>query len=93
MADIFPFSRGRCVQTESIGPVTKSVTKATRRRLLVHPIAPGALYARTACSLNNTWTGVRMIDNEVEYRPRKFRFKSTSFCAWGSKPDIPEFKA
>jgi len=37
-------------------------------------------------------TGVRMIDNEVDYRPRKFPFKSTSFCAWGSKPDIPEFK-
>jgi 2,3-dihydroxy-p-cumate/2,3-dihydroxybenzoate 3,4-dioxygenase len=37
-------------------------------------------------------TGVRMIDDEVKYRPRKFPFKSTSFCAWGSKPDIPEFK-
>lgn len=36
-------------------------------------------------------TGVRMIDDEVKYRPRKFPFKSTSFCAWGSKPDIPEF--
>ncbi|HWS67498.1 MAG TPA: VOC family protein [Steroidobacteraceae bacterium] len=37
-------------------------------------------------------TGVRMIDDELTYRPRKFPFKSTSFCAWGSKPDIPEFK-
>jgi 2,3-dihydroxy-p-cumate/2,3-dihydroxybenzoate 3,4-dioxygenase len=37
-------------------------------------------------------TGVRMIDDEVTYQPRKFPFKSTSFCAWGSKPDIPEFK-
>jgi 2,3-dihydroxy-p-cumate/2,3-dihydroxybenzoate 3,4-dioxygenase len=37
-------------------------------------------------------TGVRMIDDEVKYQPRKFPFKSTSFCAWGSKPDIPEFK-
>lgn len=37
-------------------------------------------------------TGVRMIDDEAAYRPRKFPFKSTSFCAWGSKPDIPEFK-
>jgi 2,3-dihydroxy-p-cumate/2,3-dihydroxybenzoate 3,4-dioxygenase len=37
-------------------------------------------------------TGVRMIDDEMTYQPRKFPFKSTSFCAWGSKPDIPEFK-
>jgi 2,3-dihydroxy-p-cumate/2,3-dihydroxybenzoate 3,4-dioxygenase len=37
-------------------------------------------------------TGVRMIEDEAGYRPRKFPFKSTSFCAWGSKPDIPEFK-
>jgi 2,3-dihydroxy-p-cumate/2,3-dihydroxybenzoate 3,4-dioxygenase len=37
-------------------------------------------------------TGVRMIDDEKTYQPRKFPFKSTSFCDWGSKPDIPEFK-
>jgi 2,3-dihydroxy-p-cumate/2,3-dihydroxybenzoate 3,4-dioxygenase len=37
-------------------------------------------------------TGVRMIDDEENHQPRKFPFKSTSFCAWGSKPDIPEFK-
>jgi 2,3-dihydroxy-p-cumate/2,3-dihydroxybenzoate 3,4-dioxygenase len=37
-------------------------------------------------------TGVRMIEDEVGYRPRKFPFKSTSFCAWGATPDIPEFK-
>jgi 2,3-dihydroxy-p-cumate/2,3-dihydroxybenzoate 3,4-dioxygenase len=37
-------------------------------------------------------TGVRMIDDEENHQPRKFPFKPTSFCAWGSKPDIPEFK-
>ena len=37
-------------------------------------------------------TGVRMIDDEDNHQPRKFPFKPTSFCAWGSKPDIPEFK-
>jgi 2,3-dihydroxy-p-cumate/2,3-dihydroxybenzoate 3,4-dioxygenase len=37
-------------------------------------------------------TGVRSITDEAHYQPRKFPFKSTSFCAWGSKPDIPEFK-
>jgi 2,3-dihydroxy-p-cumate/2,3-dihydroxybenzoate 3,4-dioxygenase len=38
-------------------------------------------------------TGVRSITDETHYQPRKFPFKSTSFCAWGSKPDIPEFKS
>ena len=37
-------------------------------------------------------TGVRSIDDDAHYQPRKFPFKSTSFCSWGSKPDIPEFK-
>jgi 2,3-dihydroxy-p-cumate/2,3-dihydroxybenzoate 3,4-dioxygenase len=37
-------------------------------------------------------TGVRLIDDEENHQPRKFPFKPTSFCAWGSKPDIPEFK-
>lgn len=37
-------------------------------------------------------TGVRMIEDEASYRPRKFPFKSTSFCEWGATPDIPEFK-
>jgi 2,3-dihydroxy-p-cumate/2,3-dihydroxybenzoate 3,4-dioxygenase len=37
-------------------------------------------------------TGVRSINDDAHYQPRKFPFKSTSFCSWGSKPDIPEFK-
>lgn len=39
-------------------------------------------------------TGVRLITPEQErtYQPRQFPFASTSFCMWGSKPDIPEFK-
>jgi 2,3-dihydroxy-p-cumate/2,3-dihydroxybenzoate 3,4-dioxygenase len=36
-------------------------------------------------------TGVRMIENEEHYMPRQFPVASRSFCAWGSKPDIPEF--
>jgi 2,3-dihydroxy-p-cumate/2,3-dihydroxybenzoate 3,4-dioxygenase len=36
-------------------------------------------------------SGVRMITDEA-YVPRQFPAKSTSFCAWGSKPDIPEFE-
>ena len=36
-------------------------------------------------------TGVRMIQEDSGYQPRQFPFKSSSFCMWGSKPDIPEF--
>jgi len=36
--------------------------------------------------------GVRMITDE-SYVPRQFPPVSSSYCAWGSKPDIPEFAA
>ena len=36
-------------------------------------------------------SGVRMITDEAGYKPRQFPLASSSFCAWGSKPDIPEF--
>ena len=36
--------------------------------------------------------GVRSIEDETMYQPRQFPFDPTSFCMWGSKPDIPEFK-
>ncbi|MFO1323052.1 MAG: VOC family protein [Burkholderiales bacterium] len=37
-------------------------------------------------------TGVRTIDDEANYRPRQFPFEPGSFCMWGSRPDIPEFR-
>jgi 2,3-dihydroxy-p-cumate/2,3-dihydroxybenzoate 3,4-dioxygenase len=39
-------------------------------------------------------TGVRLItaEDEKTYRPRDFPSIPSSFCMWGSKPDIPEFK-
>ena len=37
-------------------------------------------------------TGVRTIDDEAGYRPRQFPFAPSSFCMWGSRPDIPEFR-
>lgn len=39
-------------------------------------------------------TGVRHITPEEEptYRPRNFPATGTSFCMWGAKPDIAEFK-
>ena len=39
-------------------------------------------------------TGVRLITSEDEptYRPRSFPAIPSSFCMWGSRPDIPEFR-
>ena len=39
-------------------------------------------------------TGVRLIKAEEEpgYQPRQFPFAPESFCMWGSRPDIPEFR-
>lgn len=39
-------------------------------------------------------TGVRLITAEQEpgYQPRQFPMAPSSFCMWGSKPDIPAFK-
>jgi 2,3-dihydroxy-p-cumate/2,3-dihydroxybenzoate 3,4-dioxygenase len=40
-------------------------------------------------------TGVKHIqpEEEADYKPRQFPFTPESFCIWGSRPDIPEFKA
>ncbi|MEP7275044.1 MAG: VOC family protein [Betaproteobacteria bacterium] len=38
-------------------------------------------------------TGVRLIEDEATYRPRQFAFEPSSFCMWGSRPDIPEFRS
>jgi 2,3-dihydroxy-p-cumate/2,3-dihydroxybenzoate 3,4-dioxygenase len=37
-------------------------------------------------------TGVRSIEDESTYQPRQFPFAPDSFCMWGSRPDIPEFR-
>lgn len=34
----------------------------------------------------------KIIDDVANYRPRQFPLQSSSFCMWGSKPDIREFK-
>ena len=36
--------------------------------------------------------GVRSIADEAAWRPRQYPFAPESFCMWGSKPDIPEFR-
>ena len=38
--------------------------------------------------------GVKHIlpEEEAGYRPRQFPFAPESFCMWGSRPDIPEFR-
>ena len=39
--------------------------------------------------------GVKHIlpEEEASYRPRQFPFAPESFCMWGSRPDIPEFRS
>jgi 2,3-dihydroxy-p-cumate/2,3-dihydroxybenzoate 3,4-dioxygenase len=37
-------------------------------------------------------TGVRLIEDEAGHRPRQFPFEPASFCMWGSRPDIAEFR-
>jgi 2,3-dihydroxy-p-cumate/2,3-dihydroxybenzoate 3,4-dioxygenase len=39
-------------------------------------------------------TGVKVFTEEEErmHQPRQFPFTPSSFCMWGSKPDIPEFR-
>ena len=39
-------------------------------------------------------TGVKLIAkaDEAAYQPRQFPFEPASFCMWGSKPDIAEFR-
>ena len=36
--------------------------------------------------------GVRLIEDPA-YRPRQFPFEDLSFCMWGAKPDIQEFRS
>jgi 2,3-dihydroxy-p-cumate/2,3-dihydroxybenzoate 3,4-dioxygenase len=38
--------------------------------------------------------GVKHIlpEEEASYRPRQFPFAPESFCMWGARPDIPEFR-
>ncbi len=36
--------------------------------------------------------GVRLIE-DADYRPRQFPFEDMSFCMWGAKPDIQEFRS
>jgi len=38
-------------------------------------------------------TGVRLITDEANYRPRQLPFAEESFCMWGARPAIPEFQA
>lgn len=37
-------------------------------------------------------TGVSSIADEASHAPRRFPFAPSSFCMWGARPDIPEFR-
>jgi 2,3-dihydroxy-p-cumate/2,3-dihydroxybenzoate 3,4-dioxygenase len=34
-----------------------------------------------------------IIEDDATHRPRQFPMEAASFCVWGSKPDIPEFRS
>ncbi len=34
-----------------------------------------------------------IIDEDATHRPRQFPMEAASFCVWGSKPDIAEFRS
>jgi len=38
-------------------------------------------------------TGVRLIEDEAQHKPRHFPFAQQSFCMWGARPQIPEFQS
>jgi len=38
-------------------------------------------------------TGVRLITDEAGHVPRRFPFEPASFCMWGARPEIAEFRS
>lgn len=89
-------------QVESIDDVMRAYYIMLERNIPIrfgpgrHPTS-GAMFLYFAGPDNMIYeysTGVRLIteDDEKTYRPRNFPMDPTSFCMWGSRPDIPEFK-
>jgi len=87
-------------QATAIDDIMRSYYFLTRRGIRVvfgpgrHPTS-GAMFLYFAGPDDIIYeysTGVRMIDDERSYEPRRFPFAASSFCAWGSEPDIPEFR-
>jgi 2,3-dihydroxy-p-cumate/2,3-dihydroxybenzoate 3,4-dioxygenase len=37
--------------------------------------------------------GVAMIEDEAKHVPRQLPFTAESFCMWGAKPEITEFRS
>jgi len=60
-------------------------------------LCPAAVAAERLDKKAQEWLqDVRLLilpEEEASYRPRQFPFAPESFCMWGSRPDIPEFRA
>ena len=54
-----------------------------------HTVHQGRVYQLGAGS--GAPAGVRNVTDPDE-QPRQFPFAPSSFCMWGSRPDIPEFR-
>jgi 2,3-dihydroxy-p-cumate/2,3-dihydroxybenzoate 3,4-dioxygenase len=88
-------------QAASIDDVMRSLYFLRRRGVRIvfgpgrHPTS-GAMFLYFAGPDDIVYeysTGVRMITDDSSHEPRRFPFAPASFCAWGSEPDIPEFRA
>jgi 2,3-dihydroxy-p-cumate/2,3-dihydroxybenzoate 3,4-dioxygenase len=87
-------------QVESIDDVMRSFYFLTERQVKIvfgpgrHPTSSAMfLYFEGPDGMVYEYsTGVRKIADEATYRPRSFPAGPQSFCMWGAKPDIPEFK-
>ena len=51
-----------------------------------------SLFRRTRRNGLRIFMRSKIIEPEDQWRPRQFPFTPESFCVWGSKPDIPEFR-
>ncbi|MTV37200.1 VOC family protein [Duganella radicis] len=89
-------------QVESIDELMRAYYVLMERKIAIrfgpgrHPTS-GAMFLYFEGTDGLTFeysTGVRTITEEDErtYIPRHFPFVPESFCQWGSRPDIPEFK-
>jgi len=88
-------------QVESIDDVMRSYYLLRERGVRIvfgpgrHP-SSGAVFlyfeGPDGMTYEYSWN-VRMIEDEEGYRPRQFPFADASFCLWGAKPDIPEFRS
>ncbi len=86
-------------QTETLDDIMRSYYFFRDRQIRINfgpgrHATSGAMFLYYEGPDNMTYeysSGVRMVDEA--WRPRQLPFKDESFCVWGSRPDIDEFKS